>query len=95
MSEKPWQEQGYEETKLLGDGRAAGLMRLAFGGRICVGSPDNEIGYEEAYDYEFLAIAAGAFFGWDGEGEPEEWVRHIPSYRRRPDGDASREYVAP
>ena len=27
--------------------------------------------------------------------EPDGWVRSVPDMRRRPDGDKSREYVAP
>jgi hypothetical protein len=32
---------------------------------------------------------------WDGNGEPDGWMRHPDSGRRRPDGDAAREYVEP
>jgi hypothetical protein len=30
---------------------------------------------------------------WDGAGEPAGWMRHPATGRRRPDGDAGREYV--
>jgi hypothetical protein len=91
---QPWQGKGYEDTKLLPDGRAAGLSRLLFGGRICVGGPDDDAGYSEAYDYGDLEIARRAFDGWTGGTEPTGWIRHIPSYRRRPTGDPGQEYVA-
>jgi len=29
------------------------------------------------------------------EGEPEGWVRHIETGRRRPDGEEDREYINP
>jgi hypothetical protein len=36
-----------------------------------------------------------AFVDWDGEGEPAGWTRHQSSGRRRPAGDARKEYVRP
>jgi hypothetical protein len=39
--------------------------------------------------------AVAALIAWDGKGEPEGWFRHPMSGRRRPDGDASREYTHP
>jgi hypothetical protein len=30
---------------------------------------------------------------WDGTGEPQGWHRHVPSMRRRVDGDPAREYL--
>jgi hypothetical protein len=30
---------------------------------------------------------------WGGDGEPEGWMRHPQSGRRRPGGDASQEYL--
>jgi hypothetical protein len=44
------------------------------------------------------------FLKWDGTGEPQGWTRHVCSsqkfeeqggYRRRPDGDPAKEYIAP
>lgn len=92
---KPWEDRGYDDTKFLADGRACGLMRLIFGGRICVGDPDDRFGYEEAYDYETYEEAEAGFWEWDSSvfPEPTMWVRHTPSYRRRPAGNPDREYV--
>ncbi len=92
---KPWEGQGYDATKLLADGRACGLMRLIFGGRICLGKADDAVGYEEAYDYETYEDAEASFWEWDSScfAEPTLWVRHAPSYRRRPGGNPDREYV--
>jgi hypothetical protein len=36
-----------------------------------------------------------ALHEWDGEDDPDGWVRHLNSARRRPGGDPAREYVAP
>ena len=32
---------------------------------------------------------------WDGTGEPEGWMRHPSSGRRRPGGDPAQEHVRP
>ena len=34
-----------------------------------------------------------AALGWDGNGEPEGWYRHVPSGRRRPGGDPAKEHT--
>ena len=41
------------------------------------------------------AVAALLRFDPDEEAEPDGWVRHIPTFRRRPQGDKTREYVSP
>lgn len=47
------------------------------------------------YCYHEIPAAWWAAIAWDGEGEPEGWIRHLESGRRRPDGDPAREYVRP
>lgn len=51
--------------------------------------------FEEEYSYEALDEAIVALIVWDPatDADPSGWVRHIPSYRRRPGGDAAKEYV--
>src|SRR5205085_1646492 len=39
------------------------------------------------------AIAAMKAWDPDKDPEPDGWVRHVPSFRRRPGGDKSKEYV--
>lgn len=34
-----------------------------------------------------------AFATWDGTGDPDGWIRHLGTGRRRPGGDPSKEYV--
>jgi hypothetical protein len=43
--------------------------------------------------YDLVPTAVNAARRWDGEGEPEGWVRHPVSGRRRPGGDPGQEYV--
>jgi len=51
---------------------------------------------DEVYYYEHAEDAIAACFTWDGVGDaPGPWIRHLPSNRRRPGGDASKEEVRP
>jgi hypothetical protein len=47
--------------------------------------------------FEHLLRVIAAAITWDGaeDTEPEGWIKEVGTGRRRPDGDASREYVAP
>jgi len=51
--------------------------------------------FEEEYSYAAIDEAIVALIVWnpDDETDPSGWVRHIPSYRRRPGGDQTKEYV--
>ena len=81
--------------KQLPDGRDAvvvsqilGTARLIVGGRTASW-------YDDLWCYKSVDRAVSAMEAWDGTGEPEGWIRHLPSGRRRPDGDPGREYVRP
>ena len=75
-----------------------GIRILALGqGRIVRGPIENALsaGVPEGWCYETLEGAVIAFASWDGTGEPDGWVRAIRigyRHRRRPNGDASKEY---
>lgn len=49
--------------------------------------------FDEEWMFKTVEQAVEAFHKWDGDGEPEGWIRHTPSNRRRPDGDPSKETV--
>jgi hypothetical protein len=51
--------------------------------------------YDEAYTYPTLQGALVYMIAWSPDVEPYGWIRHIPSNRRRPGGDESREYILP
>ncbi|MDR3406351.1 MAG: hypothetical protein P4L99_27955 [Chthoniobacter sp.] len=57
----------------------------------------DEYGMDGRYCYNFATPALLAFEAWSGNAgtEPEGWIRHPESGRRRPDGDATKEYVNP
>ncbi len=40
-----------------------------------------------------LRAVHDAFCDWSGDGEPDGWTRHVASGRRRPAGDAAKEFV--
>lgn len=77
------------------DGRLVALLPLLHGGRIGRGPNEDRGSFDELWDYRSYLEAVMRYIEWDGRGEPGGWVRHMPSARRRPDGDATREYVRP
>jgi len=84
----------YLWARVLPDGRLLYLIHWRVGGvQLSVGMGDRF--YLDTWIYYLDTCDAGwrAALGWDGKGEPEGWYRHVQSGRRRPDGDASKEYV--
>jgi hypothetical protein len=48
----------------------------------------------DQWEYDTQGAAMSAAVSWDGgTEEPDGWTRHPETGRRRPDGDASKEYV--
>lgn len=80
----------------LGDGRYAQASRLLFHYTIKVGCIGYEISYDERYCYATIDGVLKALTEWDPatDKEPSGWHREPNTGRRRPDGDASREYIA-
>lgn len=76
----------------LGDGRAIWLRPQLFNFLLIIGKTDDE-GFDDCWEYQDINAALTAFALWDGNGEPHGWYRHPPTGRRRPDGDATKEYV--
>ena len=68
---------------------------MTFGkARICL---TDGIGVENGWCYDSVGHAAIALAAFDPKTmtEPEGWYRNPHHDRRRPDGDASREYIEP
>jgi hypothetical protein len=85
----------YLHVRRLPNGRAVYLLPYSFGWlRLNIGHPGGcSFDDEWLFQGEQWKEAWRAALGWDGEGEPEGWSRHPATGRRRPDGDAKREFV--
>lgn len=90
---------GFLYVRQLPDGRVIYLAPLLTGTRLGI-SVDGEVQeYYDVWDYprdeELCPYDADwrAALGWDGNGEPEGWYRHVFSGRRRPGGDPAKEHT--
>lgn len=81
-------------VKDLGDGRYAAAKPLLFHWTLVIGQIGDRFCYDDRYCYATADQAIRALTEWDGNGEPTDWHRHPHTGRRRPDGDAAREYIA-
>jgi hypothetical protein len=89
-------EGALAERLLPNSGGEVCVYPLLFGAaRLTFGRDPECIGYDDCWDYSDRVAAISAMQRWDGVGEPEGWMRHPSSGRRRPDGDPSREFVRP
>jgi len=86
---------GYERPfRVLNDGRVATIQVM----HLCLVAIVVDIhgyGHSDAFYYTSREQATRALEQWDGTGEPQGWVRHPQSGRRRDDGDPSKEYLRP
>jgi len=86
---------GYVFLRDYPNGLRAGVEPLLGGkARAKIGPiADWEFGCERVFDYETPRLAVEALLLWDGYGEPKGWFRDPDTGRRRPGGDAAREYI--
>lgn len=87
---------GYTATRPILDGAAyATIVPFMFTFAIIVGRMYDDDTYENRWCYNTYVEARTALESWDGayDTEPQGWHRHPPTGRRRPNGDASQEYV--
>ena len=91
--------KGFLYARPLPDGRVIYLAPLMTGTRLGISADATEQEYLDVWDYprdEALCPHEAdwrAVLGWDGNGEPEGWYRHVSSGRRRPGGDPAKEHV--
>jgi hypothetical protein len=89
-------EEFYLGLRVSDDGRQIiGIRQMIYTWAIFAGV--DEGGYEDQWCYESGALAAIALARWSGNigTEPDGWIRHPKSKRRRPGGDATQERVEP
>lgn len=85
---------GYLAAKELIDGRLACVMPLNFiAAIITMRLQTLSDGYDERYCFHSIDSAVKALNAWTGAGEPNGCHRHLPSNRRRTDGDPLKEYI--
>jgi hypothetical protein len=86
---------GCVEYKIIENGLLyAAIKPLMFHWTMIVGQVGDFLGYEDRWCYGDRERAETALRAWSGVGEPTGWHRHPKTGRRRPNGDASREYIA-
>lgn len=95
MSAEPWTANGYSLGRFIPDNRWVALTPTTFSrGRVLVCSTQtHEI--LRAYCFPRYELAEQVALTWDGQDEPQGWIRELMTARRRPDGDANQEYTAP
>jgi len=87
--------EGVVAARQLSDGRWLLLVsRIANAGLLVDRDLDDGV-FEEEYSFRFLAEALVALIVWtpDEVSDPSGWLRHIPSYRRRPGGNTAKEDI--
>jgi hypothetical protein len=85
---------GYTDPCVLPDGRFAAVLPLMFTAAIITCSREHlRTGIDERWCFHDKNKALESLRKWNGTGDPEGWHRHIPSNRRRTDGDPLREYI--
>lgn len=80
----------------LGDGTWLMVTPLLFHWSLTRGDFDDPVGYFDRWCYSDRSSVLAAFDAFPvnppDDHEPQGWHRHPPTGRRRPEGDASREY---
>lgn len=83
-------------AKSVSDTKHLWVYPLLFGAaRLCIGDRIHNGVLDDEWRYETVQEAIAAMNQWDGVGEPEGWLRHPSSGRRRMNGDPMREYIQP
>jgi hypothetical protein len=86
-----------EVSYLLEDGRVIDIYREITGtALVCVSKSQDADGWDQGWQYADILKVVIELVDWATrgfEGEPNGWIREPTTGRRRPDGDASKEYV--
>lgn len=74
---------GYEESRFLANGDAAGIQKMLFTWGLFVGL--TEMSWRTRFCYETREDARMALRSWDGRGDPPgPWIKEKPSDRLGP-----------
>lgn len=79
-----------------GEGRWVGVV-LKLLGQASVAIGTDRGFWDDMWDYATVPEALAAWIQWDAiqQAEPEAWIRHPATMRRREEGDPAREEVRP
>lgn len=85
----------FRNLRKLPDGRAVWIGKFIYTYPICIGRVSDDGNYDDRWCYENFDKAAVALSAWNPmtSSEPEGWIRHPKSGRRRPDANKEKEYV--
>jgi hypothetical protein len=88
-------QNGYTDYKRFANGRDAAINRFLF--TFAILADLTRWGYGDRWCFASYDKARAALAAWNGEEgtEPQGWHRHPDTCRRRPDGDATKEYIDP
>ena len=93
----PITREGAIYQRALGDGREVCVIPKIYTISLTVGQVGDLSGYTTHYCYKSPIEAVMEAASWDPaiDAEPSGWFRNPQTGRRRPDGDPSKEYIAP
>jgi hypothetical protein len=87
-------QEGYRDIRFINDGREwLAINPYIFTHAIIKGTTGHINTFDDRWCYDNYEAAKRALDAWDGIGEPNGWKRHPGSGRRRPDGNATKEYI--
>ena len=89
-------EGKYRDIVIINNKYYAAILPFVFTHAIIIGHLGDYDGYGNRWCYANYAKALKGLKEWEEAkfaGEPQGWHRHPDSGRRRPDGDAEKEYI--
>jgi hypothetical protein len=97
MTEQEQKENGFVYYREVSHGKYLAVVPRPFNSILVIGDADNSRYYDTHYCYTTPGEAIIAAEDWDPaqHKEPDGWFRHADTGRRRPDGDRTKEYIAP
>lgn len=88
MADAPIEADSYYQRAIayreLPDGRCLSLWPMLLGNtRLCIGETGAGC-FQDGWCYHHDGLAIAAVMGWDGEGDPPGWFKHLGSGRTQP-----------
>jgi len=87
-------ECGYTHPRPLPPNEWLAIGNYIYTCAIIKGDMHDRAGFKDRWCYHSYDAAKKALDEWDGVGEPKGWHRNPRTGRRRPDGNATKEYVS-